>query len=68
MENFFGVAPDFALRGGVGQRLLARIGFLPPALGFGIGSHLLHVAGEIGAGVFEIRKEIGFAVNLTLVN
>src|SRR5208282_5247638 len=56
VEYFLGIGPDFALSGGVRQRLLAWVGFLPPALGLRVGGHLLHVRVEVAAGVFEVGE------------
>jgi hypothetical protein len=66
--EFFGVGPDFAFGGGIGERELAGVSFFPPALGFGVGGHLLHVGVEVFAGVFEVGEEVELAVNLALVD
>ena len=66
--DFLHVGPDFPLGRGGGQRKLAGVGFLPPALDLGIGGHLLHVGVEVVTGVFEVGEEVELAVDLDLVD
>jgi len=52
--DLFRVRPNFAFGGCLGQRGLARVGLLPPSLGFRVCGHLFHVRVEVIAGVFEV--------------
>ena len=60
MEDFFHIGPPDTLAGG-SHRLLAGIGFLPPQLGHGVVSHLLHISSKVLADVLHVSEQVAVA-------